>query len=121
MASFERFEDIEAWKRARHLSKAVYDVSNSNAFARDYGLRDQIRRAVVSIMSNIAEGFERGGNREFIQYLFIARGSAAEVQAQLYIALDAEYITQEQFTQLYDMGSDITRIITGLIRYLKTC
>ena len=97
MSSFQRFEDIEAWQKARELTKAIYAMSNDGQFARDFGLRDQIRRASVSIMSNIAEGFGRGGNKEFIQFLSTAKGSASEVQAQLYVALDAGYINQDQF------------------------
>ncbi|MEA2084022.1 MAG: four helix bundle protein [Thermodesulfobacteriota bacterium] len=88
MAKIGKFEDIEAWKKARELTKEIYVISNEGPFARDFGLRDQVRRAAVSVMSNIAEGFDRGGNRELIQFLYIAKGSAAEVQAQLYVALD---------------------------------
>lgn len=120
MARIEKFEDIEAWQRARQLAKAVYAVTSEGKFARDFGLRDQIQRAAVSVMSNIAEGFDRGGVREFIQFLFIAKGSAAEVQAQLYVALDAGYIKQEQFKGLYDLAGDTGRLIGGFIRYLKT-
>ena len=120
MAKIEKFEDIEAWQKARELSKAVYAVTGAGAFARDFGLRDQIRRAAVSVMSNIAEGFDRGGNREMIQFLFIAKGSVAEVQAQLYVALDAGYLNQEHFRQLYDLAGDTGRLLGGFIRYLKT-
>ncbi len=84
MARIEKFEDIDAWQKARALSKAIYSVTGNGAFSHDFGLRDQIRRAAVSIMSNIAEGFDRGSNREFTQFLYIAKGSTAEVQAQLY-------------------------------------
>ena len=120
MATIGKFEDIEAWQLAREMTKAIYAISNDGAFARDFGLRDQIRRAAVSIMSNIAEGFERGGVREFIQFLSIAKGSAAEVQAQLYVALDAGHIKQEQFKDLYDLAGDTGRLIGGFIRYLKS-
>lgn len=120
MASIEKFEDIEAWQKARELSKAIYAVTGDGAFARDFGLRDQIRRAAVSVMSNIAEGFDRSGNRELIQFLFIAKGSAAEVQAQLYVALDAGYLNKEHFRQLYDLAGDTGRLLGGFIRYLKT-
>jgi S23 ribosomal protein. len=89
MGTIQKFEDIDAWQKARALTREVYAVTADGAFAKDFGLRDQIRRAAVSVMSNIAEGFDRGGVREFIQFLFIAKGSAAEVQAQLYVALDA--------------------------------
>lgn len=120
MARIERFEDIEAWQKARELTQQIYAVSNDGAFARDFGLRDQIRRAAVSIMSNIAEGFDRGGNRELIQFLFIAKGSAAEVQAQLYVALDAGYLNEEHFRKLYDLAGDTSRLLGGFIRYLKS-
>ena len=119
MAKIERFEDIEAWQKARELTRAIYALSNDGRFARDFGLRDQIRRASVSVMSNIAEGFGRGGNREFIQFLSTARGSASEVQAQLYVALDADYITKEQFRQLYDLAQSSGKLIGGFIRYLQ--
>ena len=119
MAKIERFEEIEAWQKGRELSKAIYAVTGQGGFARDFGLRDQMRRAAVSVMSNIAEGFDRGGNREFVQFLSIAKGSAAEVQAQLYVALDAGYIDQEQFDSLYHLATDIGRLIGGFIRYLS--
>lgn len=88
MATIEKFEDIEAWKKARELTRDVYTASKQAAFAKDFGLKDQIRRAAVSIMSNIAEGFERGGDKEFAQFIALAKGSSAEVRAQLYVALD---------------------------------
>ena len=119
MASIEKFEDIEAWQKARELTREIYRISNQGSFARDFGLRDQIRRAAVSIMSNIAEGFGRGGNKEFIQFLSIAKGSASEVQAQLYVALDAEYITKEQFQKIYSRTEETSRMIGGLLRYLR--
>ncbi len=119
MSAFQRFEDIEAWQKARELTKAIYALSNDGQFSRDFGLRDQIRRASVSIMSNIAEGFGRGGNKEFIQFLSTAKGSASEVQAQLYVALDAGYINQDQFQKLYSETEATARMIAGLLRYLQ--
>ena len=92
MSSFQRFEDIEAWQKARELTKAIYAMSNDGQFARDFGLRDQIRRASVSIMSNIAEGFERTGDAEFRHFRSMAKGSVGEVRAQLYVALDTGLI-----------------------------
>ena len=118
MSSFQRFEDIEAWQKARELTKAIYAMSNDGQFARDFGLRDQIRRASVSIMSNIAEGFGRGGNKEFIQFLSTAKGSASEVQALLHVALDAIHINEEQFNSLYALTPSTGNMIGGLIRYL---
>ena len=119
MSAFQRFEDIEAWQKARELTKTIYAMSNDGQFARDFGLRDQIRRASVSIMSNIAEGFVRGGNKEFIQFLSTAKGSASEVQAQLYVAIDVGYINQEQFQKLYSETVATSRLIAGLLRYLQ--
>jgi len=119
MARIEKFEDIEAWQKARELTQQIYAVSNGGAFARDFGLRDQIRRASVSIMSNIDEGFERGSNKEFIQFLYIAKGSAGEVRAQLYVALDQKYIDQNSFDELKRHASEVSRMISGLISYLS--
>jgi four helix bundle protein len=120
MAKIERFEDIDAWKKARALTKVIHRESASGKFARDFALRDQIRRAAVSIMSNIAEGFEQGGNKEFIQFLAMAKGSAGELKSQLYIALDAEYLTQPQFDALYSQTQEISRLLAGFMRYLQT-
>jgi four helix bundle protein len=119
VAKIERFEDIETWQRARELAKQIYKISNDGPFARDFGLRDQIRRAAVSIMSNIAEGFERGSNKEFIQFLYIAKGSAGEVRAQLYVALDQGYIDRKNFTSLNRDAAEISRMISGFITYLS--
>lgn len=119
MARIEKFEDIEAWQKARELTQQIYAVSNGGAFVRDFGLRDQIRRASVSIMSNIAEGFERGSNKEFIQFLYIAKGSAGEMRAQLYVALDQKYIDQNSFDELKRHVSEVSRMISGLISYLS--
>ena len=94
MARVNRFEDLEAWKIAREIVRAVYGVSQNERFARDYGLKDQIRRSSVSIMSNIAEGFERDGDREFANFLSIAKGSAGETRSLLYVALDQNYISE---------------------------
>lgn len=119
MASIEKFEDIEAWQKARELTREIYRSTNQGSFARDFGLRDQIRRAAVSTMSNIAEGFGRGGNKEFIQFLSTAKGSTSEVQSQLYVALDAGYINQDQFQELYSEAEATARMIGGLLRYLQ--
>ena len=115
MARIEKFEDIEAWQRARQLAKAVYAVTSEGKFARDFGLRDQIQRAAVSVMSNIAEGFERGGDVEFRRFLAIAKGSAGEVKAQLYVALDAGLIDQTAFDSLYKMATETGNLIGGFI------
>jgi four helix bundle protein len=102
MARVQRFEDLEAWKLAREITNEIYTFSSAETFYRDFGLRDQIRRSAVSIMSNIAEGFERDGDKEFIQFLSIAKGSAGEVRSQLYVALDRAYVGEEdsgEFTE----------------------
>ena len=119
MAKINSFEDIQAWQKARELTKEIYKVSNSGAFSKDYGLRDQIRRASVSIVSNIAEGFERNGSKEFRQFLSISKGSAGEVRAQLYVAFDLEYITKEEFEKLNSLVFDTSRMISGFINYLR--
>lgn len=118
MARIARFEDIEAWRKARELTKAVYAATSEGPFSRDFGLRDQIRRAAVSVMSNIAEGFERGGDAEFRRFLAISKGSAGEVKAQLYIALDAGLIDKAQFDSLYKTATEAGIIIGGFMRYL---
>jgi four helix bundle protein len=119
MATIEKFDDIEAWKKGRELRKAIYGFSKIGKFAADFGLKDQIRRAAVSITSNIAEGFERAGNREFIQFLSHSKGSCGEVRDQLYVALDEQYISQQQFDALYQTTLEISRTISGFIKYLQ--
>jgi four helix bundle protein len=119
MATIERHEDIQGWQRARELTKFVYAITKQDAFARDFSLKDQIRRAAVSVMSNIAEGFERGGRAEFIQFLSIAKSSTAEVQSQLYVALDQEYVTPEQFDKGYKLCDETMRLIGGFMAYLR--
>jgi four helix bundle protein len=115
----ERFEDIKAWQEARVLVKMVYAVVDSDRhFGSDYKFRDQIQSAAASIMSNIAEGFSRRTTKEFAQFLFIAKGSVAEVQSQLYIALDQSYINKEEFNTLYSKSDEVARLISGFIRYL---
>ena len=119
MATFKKFEDIEAWKKGRELTKQIYRVSRTGAFARDFALRDQIRRASVSIMSNIAEGYDRSGTGEFIQFLATAKGSAAEVKCQLYVALDQSYVDDSTFGDLSALATEIGNMIAGLMNYLR--
>lgn len=119
VATIEKFEDIEAWKKARELTMSIYSVTADGLWSRDYGLRDQIRRASVSIMSNIAEGFERGGTVEFQRYLTMAKGSAGEVRCQLYVALDAGYIDQQAFHLLSALAEKTSGMIAGFTNYLK--
>jgi len=114
MGRVERFEDLIAWQKARKLTKEIYTVTKQGKFASDFGLRDQIRRASVSVMSNIAEGFERGSRAEFHHFLVIAKGSCAEVRSQLYVALDNEYITDGRFRSLSDLAKETSKIIGGL-------
>ncbi len=119
MAKIERFEDLECWQTARTFRRAVYRLSHLHEFSRDFALVGQIRRAAISIGSNIAEGFERGGNRELIQFLAQAKGSAGETKDQLYVALDEGYITREQFDHAYALGDNASRLIGGFISYLR--
>jgi four helix bundle protein len=119
ISSITRFEDIEAWKKSRELTKEIYRITASGEFSRDFGLRDQIRRASVSILSNIAEGYERNGNRGFQHFLSVAKGSAGEVRAQLYVALDAGFIHEELFISLRKQLEEISRLLGGLMKYLK--
>lgn len=120
MATIKKVEDIEAWQEARLLATEVYSLSSSGAWAKDFGLRDQIRRAAVSIACNIAEGFARETNVEFNRFLAIARGSATEVKTQMYIALDLGYVDQESFDLMYARIDRICRMITGFMQYLKS-
>jgi four helix bundle protein len=119
MATINRFEEIQGWRKARELAKAIYRASEQGRFGRDFGLRDQIRRASVSVLSNIAEGFDRGGTKEFVHFLYVAKGSLAEVRAQLYVALDQDYVGQTLFDELYELADETSRLINGLIEYLK--
>ena len=119
MAAIERFEDIDAWKKARELTQAVYLISGSGQFAKDFGLRDQIQRAAVSVMSNIAEGFERGGTKEFYQFLSIAKGSTGEIESQLYVALDQRYIGQDPFDTIQALTNAVKKLIAGFMNYLR--
>jgi len=120
MSNIERFEDLQCWQAARVFRREVYLFSHLPDFSRDHALVAQIRRAAISIGSNIAEGFERSGNREFIQFLSQAKGSAGEVKDQLYVALDEAYITPAQFARAYADGESTTRLIGGLMSYLRS-
>ncbi len=115
----KKFEELDIWKRARELIKDIYKMTYTEKFARDWGLKDQIRRASISVMSNIAEGFDSGSKPEFARFLSIARRSLSEIQSQLYVASDQSYIGQKEFSLLYNETEEIRRMITGLIKYLK--
>ncbi len=119
MARIEKFEDIEAWKKARELTREIYHLTKEGPACRDFRFIDQIRSASCSIMSNIAEGFERDGNAEFRQFLYIAKASAGEVRSQLYVGLDVGYFTEADFGRLMTLTSEILRMIGGFIRYLQ--
>ena len=120
MAGITRFEEIEAWKASRQLTNMIYKLTEQGAFARDYGLKDQIRRASVSIMSNIAEGFESRTDIQFINYLGHAKASTGEVRSQLYIALDLKYISQEQFDEAYELSDKSARQVNRFAAYLES-
>ncbi|HLX59727.1 MAG TPA: four helix bundle protein [Planctomycetota bacterium] len=119
MATIERFEELDVWKLAREFVNRIYAVTNKGAFARDFKLRDQIRAAAVSIMSNIAEGFERGGNKEFLQFLAISKGSSGEARSQLYTACDQQYLSNDEFTELHDRSLKISKSLSSFMGYLK--
>lgn len=114
MATFKRFEDILAWQKARSITQKIYRISSSGEFARDFGLRDQVLRASVSIMANIAEGFGRRSNKEFANFLNMAHGSASECQSHLYVTLDVGYIDQNDFDDLYGFFEECSKMIIGL-------
>jgi len=119
MARVERFEDLNTWKKARELNREIYSVSKGRAFSKDYAFCSQIRRASVSVMSNIAEGFERGGDKEFVQFLSVAKGSCGEARSQLYVALDQEYVTQKQFDAVLEKALEVSRLLSGFMSYLQ--
>jgi four helix bundle protein len=110
----ERFEDLVAWQKARALTRAIYETTRQGGFAKDFGLSSQIQRAAVSVMSNIAEGFERGSHGEFHQFLSVAKASCGELRSQLYVALDIGYLDQTRFDTLLADAQEVARIIGGL-------
>ncbi|KPL19593.1 MAG: four helix bundle protein [candidate division Zixibacteria bacterium SM23_81] len=114
-----KLEDIEAWQRARKLVQEIYRITARDGFSKDFGLRDQIRRAAVSIMSSIAEGFGRRSNREFANFLNYSHGSTAEVQSHFYVALDQSYIEKKTFNSLYKQCDEISRMVLSLSKYLR--
>lgn len=117
MATITRFEDIEAWQLGRELKRLIYACSKTREFAKDFALKDQIRRAAISVTANIAEGFEREGNREFIQFLSMSKGSCGELQDHLYTALDEAYLTQPQFDDLYRRAAQVGQKIGAFMNY----
>ena|SRR2546426_8664153 len=119
MAKIERFEDIASWQKGRELTRLIYRASKSGEFAKDFALRDQIRKACLSVTSNIAEGFERGGDKEFVQFLSNAKGSSGEIRSQLYVAMDELYITEKQFSELYELTHAVSRLTSAFMSYLS--
>jgi len=119
MNKIEKFEDIIAWQKARVLTSEIYRCTRTGPFAKDYGLKHQIQRASVSTMASVAEGFERGGDKEFLQFLSTSKGSCGEVKSHLYVALDQEYLTPASFDQLYGQASEVGRLLSGFMAYLR--
>lgn len=119
MSKINSFEEINSWKESRDFNKAVYETTNRGNFDKDFDLKRQIRRASVSISSNIAEGFERNTDKEFIHFLYVAKASAGEVRSQLYLALDLEYIEYDEFIKLKGQIENISKMLSGLIKYLN--
>ncbi len=119
MGKFKSFEEINSWQKARIFNKRIYELTDGLVFKKDYDLVRQIRRASISISSNIAEGYERNTDKEFVYFLYIAKASAAEVRSQLYLALDLSYITKIEFEELFENVSDISKLISGFIKYLN--
>ena len=120
MATIQTFEEIEAWKRARKLAHELHTISLREAMKYDFALRDQVNRSTGSVMDNIAEGFERGGNREFIQFLYIAKGSTGEARSQLYRMLDRNYVTDEEYARLSGELRSTSQLLMNFISYLKS-
>ena len=115
----QNFEDLNVWKQARLLTQEVYRLTKTEKFSRDFGLRDQIQRAAISVMSNIAEGFERGGNQEFSQFLSIAKACCGEVRSQLYVAFDQGYVTHDETEKLRQSFKRLSGMISNLIAYMR--
>lgn len=113
------FEQLISWQKSRDLNKHIYEITNRNAFYKDYALRDQIRKAGISVSSNIAEGFGRGSSKEFIYFLNVSRGSCYEVKSQLYLAKDIGYINKAEFQEIYELCDEVSRTIFGLIKHLE--
>jgi four helix bundle protein len=120
MGKVSCFEDLEVWQKARAFAKLIYESSSKGSFAKDFSLKDQINRSAGSIMDNIAEGFERGGNKEFIQFLSYSKGSSGETRSQLYRVLDKDHIEQLEFELLKDRSVELSKQLSGFISYLKT-
>jgi four helix bundle protein len=114
-----RFEDLIGWQRSRELNKLTYEFTQKGLLNKEFTLRDQMRRSSLSVMSNIAEGFDRGGDKEFVQYLFISKGSCSELRSQLYAAKDAGYLDPEEFKTAFELAEETSKILQGLIKAIK--
>jgi len=121
MSTIKSFEEIKAWQKARVLNKIIYKVTNNKELSNDIALKNQIRKSSISIISNIAEGFERDGNKEFIQFLSVAKASAGELHAQIYVAFDLNYISEPDFDTINKLIVEVSKMIGGLIIYLQGC
>jgi four helix bundle protein len=119
MSKIQKFEDLICWQKARMLVNDVYILTSVDIFKKDFALKEQIRRAAISVVLNIAEGFARKSHKEFIRFLFMSHGSVAEVQAALYLALDLNYLSPEKFQEIYNNCTEISKIISGLIKSLN--
>ena len=119
MGKFKSFEEITSWQKSRLFNKRIYEITENISFKRDFDLVRQIRRASISISSNIAEGFERNTDKEFVYFLYVSKASAGEVRSQLYLALDLNYISKIEFDELYLNVSDISKLLSGFIKYLE--
>jgi four helix bundle protein len=117
--AISRFEELNIWKVSRKLVNSIYTLTAKEKFSKDFGLKDQIQRAAVSIMNNIAEGFERKSNNEFIRFLYFSKGSTGEVRSLLYVVLDLQYITEKEFEENYKLSIDLITQIANFIKYLK--
>ncbi|MBI4330406.1 MAG: four helix bundle protein [Chloroflexi bacterium] len=117
--SIKKFEDILAWQKAKELAKHIYELTNEGDFAKDYALKNQIRRAALSPMSNIAEGYARQTDKEFVQFLYIALGSIAEVQSQLHLSHELGYLPGDEFDRVLEQSREVARLVNGLLQYLK--
>lgn len=119
MGKFNSFEEINSWQKSRLFNKRIYEITENSIFKKDFDLVRQIRRASISISSNIAEGFERNTDKEFVYFLYVSKASAGEVRSQLYLALDLNYISKIEFDELYLNVSDISKLLSGFIKYLE--
>ncbi len=119
MGKFKSFEEITSWQKSRLFNKRIYEITENTIFKKDFDLVRQIRRASISISSNIAEGFERNTDKEFVYFLYVSKASAGEVRSQLYLALDLNYISKIEFEELYLNVSDISKLLSGFIKYLE--